>query len=257
MDGTLVVSAAIAPLHAEPRAGSEQVSQRLSGHQLDVLEVRSPWLQVRGADGYTGWTHSGYVRSLSPREAQARYRGRRVSLGCTVLEADGARRPLPLGAILADDARVERGSALEPAELARRFPRTPEAIARSAAELFEGTPYQWGGTTPWGADCSGLVQSVFALHGLSLPRDSRQQAREGSAAEGGLGALRPADLLFFSDREDGAITHVAMALGPMRIVHLALGRGGFALEDLGASDDPYVAALVARFRFARRMEIGG
>src|SRR5919199_545111 len=122
MSGTLVVSAAVAPLNAEPRASSEQVSQRLSGHQLDVLEVRSPWFRVRGADGYAGWTHTGYVRSLSPREAQARYRRGRVSLGCAVLEADGARRPLPLGAVLPDDAVVERGTALEPAEMGERFP---------------------------------------------------------------------------------------------------------------------------------------
>src|ERR671938_541848 len=123
MSGTLVVSVAVAPLNAEPRASSEQVSQRLSGHQLDVLEVRSPWFRVRGGDGYAGWTHTGYVRSLSPRVAQA------------------------------------------------RFPRVREAIARSAAELFEGTPYQWGGITPWGAECSGLVQSTFGLHGVALPRD--------------------------------------------------------------------------------------
>jgi hypothetical protein len=49
---------------------------------------------------------------------------------------------------------------------------------------------------------------------------------------------------------------VAVALGPRRIVHLALGRGGYAVDDLGATDDPYVAALVGRFRFARRLEIG-
>src|ERR687886_2396454 len=101
MSGTLVVSAAIAPLHAEPRASSEQVSQRLSGHRLDVLEVRSPWFRVRGADGYAGWTHAGYVRTLSTREARARYHVGRVSLGCAVVEGDGARRALPLGAILA------------------------------------------------------------------------------------------------------------------------------------------------------------
>jgi hypothetical protein len=253
VSGALIVSAAIAPLHAEPRPASEQVSQRPAGHRLEVIEVRSPWLRVRGADGYEGWTHAGYVRAVSPREARRRYALGRVSLGCTVRELDGTRRALPLGAVLADDAVLETGSALTPAELAERFPRSGEAVARSARELFEGVPYQWGGVTPWGADCSGLVQTTFALHGLSLPRDASQQAREGVEAGTELRDLRAADLLFFSDREDGKVTHVAMALGAMRIVHLALGRGGYAVESLDSTDDSYVAALIGRFRFARRI----
>ena len=58
---TVIVSAAIAPLQAEPAAGSEQVSQRLAGHHLTVLEEREPWMRVRGADEYEGWIHRGYV----------------------------------------------------------------------------------------------------------------------------------------------------------------------------------------------------
>jgi cell wall-associated NlpC family hydrolase len=144
---------------------------------------------------------------------------------------------------------------LTPRELSARFPRSAASICFTALELFEGTPYQWGGITPWGADCSGLVQTTFRLHGIPLPRDAWQQAERGTDAGAALDALRPADLLFFSDREDGRITHVAIALGELRIVHLALGRGGYAVERLDDRDDPYVAALVGRFRLARRLEL--
>jgi hypothetical protein len=257
VDGILVVSAAVAPLLAEPRVSSEQVSQRLAGHSLELLGVQSPWMRVRGGDGYEGWVHGGYVRVLSAREAAARFRGGRVSLGCVVRERDGVRRPRPLGAILADDEVVETGEALPPHELERRFPRDPAAVVRGAIELFSGTPYQWGGITPWGADCSGLVQSVFALHGVPLPRDARMQAERGRDAGRDLAALRPADLLFFSEREDGRITHVGIAAGGTRMVHLALGRGGYAVDRLDSVEDEYVAALVGRFRFARRLELGG
>ena len=78
-----------------------------------------------------------------------------------------------------------------------------------------------------------------------------------NVAEAGPGlwsnCIRAGDLLFFSDRVDGHITHVAIALGRRRIVHLALGRGGYAVERLDDARDPYVAKLRDRFVKARRV----
>lgn len=248
----VIVTAAIAPLNAEPRAGSEQVSQRLAGHALLLLEERAPWLRVRGDDDYEGWVHRGYVQSASTIHSSS---PGRMSLGCVVRAADGLARPLPLGAAIDARATLLSGGAVDRDGLAERFQRNAHAIVRSAVELFAGTPYQWGGITPWGADCSGLVQSCFGLHGIRVPRDASQQALLGGSIDGDLRSLAPADLLFFSDRAEGRITHVGIAMGEMRMVHLAIGRGGYAVERLGDASDPYVAALVGRFRFARRLAI--
>ncbi|MGH7649574.1 MAG: C40 family peptidase, partial [Gemmatimonadaceae bacterium] len=176
------------------------------------------------------------------------------SLGCVVRDASGGRRALPLGAWVARALVVESGEAVDRAELADRFPASAAAAAHTARTRFEGAPYEWGGLTPWGADCSGLVQSVFGLHGIALPRDARDQAERGAAVEAGeaLGRLAAGDLAFFSDRGDGPITHVGIALGESRLVHLGLGRGGYAVENLAAPDD-YARALVSRFRWARRV----
>jgi cell wall-associated NlpC family hydrolase len=146
---------------------------------------------------------------------------------------------------------VESGNAIATRELSVCYPKDAAAICRSAVDLFVGTSYQWGGVTPWGADCSGLVQSVFALHGVRLPRDAWQQARVGRDAGRDLGVMRAGDLLFFSDRPDAHITHVAIAIGDGRVVHLALGRGGYALERLENDCDDYVRKLKSRFLFAR------
>jgi len=96
------------------------------------------------------------------------------------------------------------------------------------------------------------VQSSFRLHGVHIPRDACQQATTGAPLDG-MSGLRPADLLFFSDEPDGKITHVAMSLGGTRVVHLALGRGGYAVDDLVKDGDEYTELLLTRFRLARRI----
>lgn len=248
----LEVLAAVAPLVAEPSVRAEQTSQRLSGQRVVLLEARPPWMRVRGVDGYDGWMHEGYLTGAPFGATLVSPDARRISLGC-MLRGETGLRSLPAGARVADDAVVVAGEALSPASLATRHPPEPEAIARSAIYLFAGTPYQWGGISPWGADCSGFVQSIFGLHGTLLPRDAWQQCELGCDAGLDIAALRPADLLFFSERPDSRISHVAVALGESRLAHLALGRGGHAVESLDRTDDCYVGRLRQQLRAVRRV----
>ena len=248
-DAPMTVRVPIAPLFSEPRVSSPQSSQRLAGHVLAVLERRDEWLRVRGGDGYEGWTHAGYLLAESGAPGERRL----LSLGCTAARPGGATRELPLGAWLDPEEHARGGETVAADALPATFPREAGAICRTALTRFSGTSYQWGGITPWGADCSGLVQTVFWLHGIRLPRDAWQQALEGADAGTDLTSLRAADLPFFSDRDDGRITHVGIALGDGRMVHLGLGRGGYAVERLTDDGDSYVRALRSRFRFARRV----
>ena len=249
MGDEVVVRASIAPMHAEARVSSVQVSQRLAGHVVRVLATAGDWLHVRGEDEYEGWMHRGYVVPIEERPTAAT---RRLSLGCVVRSATGT-RALPLGAWLADDDAVVSGEVVDGGARATRFPRAAAAICTTAVDRFVGTPYQWGGVSPWGADCSGLVQTAFCLHGVMVPRDAWQQAETGHDAGADVSSFQPADLLFFSDRADRRITHVGIALGGARMVHLALGRGGYAVERLDSTDDAYVSALMSRFVSARRV----
>jgi gamma-D-glutamyl-L-lysine dipeptidyl-peptidase len=249
------VRSAVAPVHAEPRASSTQVTQYLAGRTVVVVERRDDWRHVRGADGYEGWMHRGYLAAAAP-DAVRHDLLERISLGCVVLDGvTDTARSLPLGALLLPDAVIVAGEAVTESERVRSFPLSAGAIVQST-QLFEGTSYQWGGVTPWGADCSGFVQSIFALHGVALPRDAWMQVETGSPAADDIMDASAADLLFFSEREDRRITHVAIALGGARIAHLAIGRGGYAVEDLRLDDDPYVAGLRSRFTRARRIMQG-
>lgn len=249
-----VVRAAIAPMMGEARIAGAQVSQRVCGQELEVLErgdgVAHDWLRVRGGDAYEGWVHRGYLDTLAAFEPEREVIS--ISLGCTVESTEGVRRHLPLGARLWPDEVAVGGETVSEPDLPDRFPRERERLIESASEYFAGAPYQWGGVTPWGADCSGFVQTICGLHGLELPRDAWQQAQIGEDAGTDPEALAAGDLLFFSDRPDGRITHVGIALGASGMLHCALGRGGWAVDVVGG-DDPYQAALLERFRFGRRI----
>jgi cell wall-associated NlpC family hydrolase len=243
----------IAPMHGEPRIASQMISQQVAGHRVDVLDEEGDWVRGRGDDGYEGWMHLGFLARSPNAGARGSRQTPRISLGCLTQTSAGDRRSLPFRAILAPDETVQSGDAVDSTRLAERFPLEAGAITRTAQSYFSATSYLWGGVTPWGADCSGLVQSTFALHGLQLPRDAWQQAELGTDAGRDVGELQPADLLFFSDREDKRITHVGISLGERRMVHLALGRGGYSIERLDKRSDPYVDKLRERFLFARRI----
>jgi gamma-D-glutamyl-L-lysine dipeptidyl-peptidase len=249
--GRVAVRSAIAPLLGEPRISSSQTSQRVSGQLLEVIEHSGDdWMRVRGDDAYEGWVHRGYVDAVDLFEPDRPTI--LVSLGCVAERRDGRRRALPLGARLWPDERAVVGDTIALRDLSARFPAARGALTNSARDLFAGAPYQWGGVTPWGADCSGFVQAIFALHGMPLPRDAWQQALEGEDAGTDPAALEAGDLLFFSDRADGRITHIGISLGARSMVHCALGRGGNAVDDLGERDG-YAKALRERFRFGRAL----
>ena len=187
---------------------------------------------MRLGDGYEGWMHEGYLegRVLGAEEPEAWSVGARYSLGCTVVDsASGMERVLPLGARIGLDAAIVAGEALDDAELRRRYPRRTHGDLRvRPCDGSSSTSYQWGGITPWGADCSGMIQTTFGLHGMALPRDARQQAELGTAL-----ALVPecvagrAICSFSPIAADGRITHVALVAPERTLMHVAIGRGGF------------------------------
>jgi len=241
----LRVRASVAPLLGEPRIAVALTSEVPAGHLLEVVEQRGDWWAVTCEDGYRGWMHTGYVEAASGLE-----RDWPVTTGARVRRADGHERDLPFGARVAPEALVLSGTVYDADERVAQFPAERAAIARSAERWFTGAPYRWGGVTPWGTDCSGFVQAMLRLHGVAVPRDAWQQAEVGVPVDPE--SVRVADLLFFSDRDDRRVTHVAMALGDGRFVHSALGRGGVRVERWD-DDTPYVARLRTQCTGARAL----
>lgn len=255
----VIVRAAIAPLFREASLRSEQLSQLVMGETARLEESRGAWRRVTGDDdGFGGWVHSGYLLEVDEAAAD-RWREDAVgwSLGA-VLRVEGQRLPLPLRARVALDpgaARLPDGRRGEVTEGTVRAAGEIAAAARAQAperwalEYFAGSPYEWGGVTPWGVDCSGLVQTTFAARGLVLPRDSSLQVACGTPVAPG--AALPGDLLFFRAENGPAINHVAFAGEGDTLIHSTVSYGGVLREPWAAGSR--VAGLRGRLVEVRRV----
>jgi peptidoglycan DL-endopeptidase CwlO len=81
--------------------------------------------------------------------------------------------------------------------------RLPDGLspAVDVAQRYLGVPYVWGGESPAGFDCSGLVQHVYGQLGVSLPRVAVDQARAGQPVSS-IADARPGDLIAFGEPVD-------------------------------------------------------
>jgi cell wall-associated NlpC family hydrolase len=176
-------------------SGSVAVSELLAGEGFDVFEIVDGWAFGRSvADAYVGW-----VRADALLQRADRARVMVTARVAPVFAAADIKAPvvmeLPFGGLVAGQAG-ERFFACDAGFIHNRHlaaaPSTPIAVAR----LFTGAPYLWGGRTPLGVDCSGLVQAALAACGLAAPRDSDQQ-RDGLGVAVDFEARDAGDLVFF------------------------------------------------------------
>jgi len=256
----VIARSAVVPLFAQPSLRSEQVSQLVLGETGQVVERSAEWRRLSvDLDGYPGWVHIGYCVEVEDAAADRwREEAGGWSLGATV-RLDGSRLSLPLRARVAMSSgrvRLPDGSSGELLE----GEVTPAASVVSAARAqpaerwalahFQGAPYEWGGVTPWGVDCSGLVQTAFAARGTMLPRDAALQVECGAAVD--VAAAAPGDLLFFRGESGDRITHVAFAAEGNGLIHSTVACGGVLMEPWLPGSR--AAALRDRLVAVRRLE---
>jgi murein DD-endopeptidase len=104
-------------------------------------------------------------------------------------------------------------------EMQRGGARADEDVGASAARTalsMRGKPYRYGGYSPQGFDCSGLVHYSYAQAGGSLPRNTNGLWVRSRTID--RGEIRPGDLLFFH-QEGKRNSHVGIYIGSNRFVH--------------------------------------
>ena len=104
-----------------------------------------------------------------------------------------------------------------------------------------GVPYVWGGASPSGFDCSGLVMWVYGRLGISLPHNAAALYSVGRPIP--RSRLRPGDLLFFS-----GLGHVGMYIGHGRMIHAPHAGASVEIQRLSMRSYPPVGARrITRF----------
>ena len=213
-----ITSVAIAPLRALDRDTSEQVSQTLAGEHIKILEKgRGEWLKIKSLnDNYVGWADGRHFKF------NVEYSSNSCMLKSTMSkwrdDSSGAELWLPAGSLLTynnDGEYMLSGSVVIPYNIDNPIGEEQVSLSKSALK-FLNAPYQWGGRTVSGVDCSGLSQIVAKLDGITIPRDASQQVKSGIAVDWGMRCEN--DLAFFENK-NGAITHVGILTSKDSIIH--------------------------------------
>jgi hypothetical protein len=224
--------APVTEIHAEPHLTSMPVSALMHGEEFAVLDVAGEW-----AWGYC--LHDDYLGYLRFADLGDDFTATHVVSAPATLLVAAPSIKAPVLARYPMGARIVCGEASECGKFfASEGGWVPvvhlsavgqvEASPVDLAEKLIGTPYCWGGRGGNALDCSGLVQLVFGLKGISAPRDADMQ-------QGGFGeelpegeALQRGDLVFFPG-------HVGIMADGENVIHANAAAMAVSVEPLSVA----------------------
>ena len=249
-----LISVSVTDMKSAPDYQSETISQALMGTPVEVTGKEGYWYSIVTPEGYEGWTTELNLALVSEERfeqwqstvrfivtdyfavvREAPHDSAQVISDCVMGDIMELGEPgmydTPYVPVKLPDDRLGYVSAasVEMLEMWMRSVDSPsgEDIVRTA-RMFLGFPYLWGGLSPKGLDCSGLVRMSYFINGLILLRDARQQIDTGVTLDYNdiKGSLRAGDLVFFGRPADGqrsrSVTHVGIYMEDGMMIHSSL-----------------------------------
>lgn len=210
----------VAPVRSNHDDRSEMVTQLLFGEKVEIIAEHKNWIKIMAHfDSYMGWVDPKQFFEVSQNEYQIWDSNFYTSELFNLMIENNNPITLTLGAnihyspenkiIIGDKTFEYLGETLNSS--------SNSMTVADIAKLYINTPYVWGGKSNFGIDCSGLVQQVYKLKNIKLPRDASQQAKIGEILSF-VEETQMGDLAFF-DNEEGDIIHVGIILDDQKIIH--------------------------------------
>jgi hypothetical protein len=215
----------LVPVRKESADQAEQSTQLLFGDHYSVVDGTpdKKWLRVRVYfDQYEGWIdakqHHPITKEYFHHINHAEFK---ITTDMTsTLLYNKSPQVVLMGSIIPISSselfKMEEQFAFN-GEAKNLGQRREFEFMRVIALKYLNSPYQWGGKSPFGIDCSGFTQMVFKICGYILQRDTIQQVNQGKAVES-LAASKQGDLAFFSN-EKGKTVHTGILFNENKIIH--------------------------------------
>ena len=218
-----ICNLSIVPVRAEESDKSEMISQILFGEHFQIIEKTKNWSKIRiSFDNFEGYIDNKQYLEIT-EDFYNSIENSTLTFSGEILDfvtsenndlttiAIGSQLPkFSIGNLRLGSYNYKYENTVFDKKLSK-----PEIL--KIAFTYLNSPYLWGGKTPFGIDCSGFTQMVYKLSGYKLPRDAKEQAKQGEVLSF-IEESEPGDLAFF-DSEEGEIIHVGIVLNDYNIIH--------------------------------------
>lgn len=219
LEGTCYLS--VIPVRSEPSSKTILVNQLLFGDRVRIIDETIGWYKIISLhDDYEGWCESNQITldEVSSIDLPNRVLIHDITatfsdVSQTITLLYGSEIPLVNGNLFYLGRQYNHVSG----KIAQSLESTGRNVVNAGMNLMN-SPYLWGGRSPFGIDCSGLIQIAFKMTGINLPRDAWQQAEVDGEYIDLIAETKPGDIAFF-DNEEGRIIHTGILTGNSTIIH--------------------------------------
>lgn len=229
-------------MRTNPAEEAEMTGQLLFGDTFRILDEQPRWYHiVRDCDQYEGWIDFKTATLIDEREyqhyldetpnalllrlpfnpvqrtEQGQSGSAHLSWGSRIFDMDETGITFRMHGIRFD---VPSMSYVNPMHFNSMSRKALAKFLMQQAQMLLNTPYLWGGTAAFGADCSGFTQTLFRFIGISLPRNASQQVEQGDDVA--FQEILPGDLAFFASSSDSQkVSHVGLVAEGGRVLHVS------------------------------------